>query len=76
MDYTSGGAPAQGYLFPLLKPAQIQLWMSDLDIEVSLDELQDPAHHKEKLRKLFTILVRLHMFYRCCFNSLSTSKTL
>lgn len=70
MDYTSGSgglvvaassaatATAAGFIFPVLKPAEIQQCMLELGTELSEEELQDPAHHKEKLRKVFTFLVR------------------
>jgi hypothetical protein len=61
MDYTtnSGVHPvAAGFIFPILKPADIQICMAELGAELSQEELQDPAHHKEKLRKVFTFLVR------------------
>jgi Nuf2 family len=64
MDYTisgtpgSGGAPVTGFIFPILKATEIQQCMHELGTELTNDELNDPAHHKEKLRKIFTFLVR------------------
>jgi hypothetical protein len=66
MDYTigggggggSGGAPVTGFIFPILKPSEIQQCMHELGTELTNDELTDPAHHKEKLRKIFIFLVR------------------
>jgi hypothetical protein len=70
MDYTSGlmdlnhngggngGAPVTGFIFPILKPTDIQQCMYELGTELTSEELNDPAHHKEKLRKIFTFLVR------------------
>jgi Nuf2 family len=68
MDYTSGlmdmnggggGAPVTGFIFPILKPSEIQQCMNELGTELTNEELNDPAHHKEKLRKIFTFLVRM-----------------
>ena len=70
MDYTSGlmdnmngsgGAPVMGFIFPVLKPNEIQQCMNELGTELTNEELNDPAHHKEKLRKIFTFLVRNKM---------------
>jgi Nuf2 family len=67
MDYTSGlmdmnggggGVPVTGFIFPILKPTEIQQCMNELGTELTNEELNDPAHHKEKLRKIFTFLVR------------------
>jgi hypothetical protein len=58
MDYTSGGTPVAGFIFPVLKASEIQQCMSELGTELNVDELQDPSHHKEKLRKVFLFLVR------------------
>ena len=66
MDYTGGlmdingggGAPVTGFIFPILKPIEIQQCMNELGTELTNEELNDPAHHKEKLRKIFTFLVR------------------
>ena len=65
MDYTSGlmdmngggGAPVMGFIFPILKPTEIQQCMNELGTELTKEELDDPVHHKEKLRKIFTFLV-------------------
>jgi hypothetical protein len=54
----NGGAPITGFIFPILKPIEIQQCMHELGTELTNDELNDPAHHKEKLRKIFTFLVR------------------
>ena len=47
-----------GYSYPVLKPNEIQSCLRDMGFEITLDELTDPAHHKEKLRDVFTLLVR------------------
>jgi len=47
-----------GYFFPVLKPNDIQKCMSELGFDMTKEELQEPAHHKEKLRKAFQFLVR------------------
>ena len=47
-----------GYSYPVLKPNEIQSCLHDMGFEITLDELSDPAHHKEKLREMFTLLVR------------------
>jgi len=46
------------YFFPILKAGDIQKCMSDLGFEVSKEELLEPGHHKEKLRKVFMFVVR------------------
>jgi hypothetical protein len=64
MDYSSGnggsggGTPTPGFIFPTLNLDDIQAGMSDIGMELSIEELQDPARHKEKLRKIFLFLVR------------------
>lgn len=57
----NGGAPVTGFIFPILKPSEIQQCMTELGTELTNDELNDPAHHKEKLRKIFTFLVRINI---------------
>jgi hypothetical protein len=62
MDYaTNVGAPVAVFMFPLLKPAEIQQCLQELGTDLTQEEMQDPAHHKEKLRKVFTFLVRMNM---------------
>ena len=64
MDLSHTGAPLQGFIYPILKPADIIQCLSEIGIEISRDELQNPGHHKEKLRKIFTALVRTVLCYR------------
>ena len=52
-----------GYSYPVLKPQEIQSCLHDMGFEITLDELTDPAHHKEKLREMFTLLVRSPIVY-------------
>jgi hypothetical protein len=64
----SGGAPITGFIFPILKPIEIQQCMHELGTELTNDELNDPAHHKEKLRHIFTFLVCTKVWWFCVFN--------
>jgi len=63
-DVTATYQQSPGFFFPILKPAEIQGCLQDMGLEVSMDALTDPAHHKEKLREVFTFLVR-SMYLRC-----------
>lgn len=47
------------YLFPFLDPKRILEEMADLGFDLVLEELEDPSHHKEKLRNAFLFLVGL-----------------
>ncbi len=73
----NGGAPVTGFIFPILKPSEIQQCMTELGTLMTDEELNDPAHHKEKLRKIFTFLVRIniciHVAYGHIFGDLSFS---
>jgi hypothetical protein len=54
MEYTT----AVGF-FPTMKLGQIQTHLAQGGIDISMDELQEPSHHKEKLRKVFLSVVRI-----------------
>lgn len=54
MDFTS--TPSQ-FIFPVLKSADILLCMAELEIELSKAELSEPHRHKDKIKKVFLILV-------------------
>jgi hypothetical protein len=54
MEYTT----AVGF-FPTMKLGQIQTSLAQCGIDISMDELQEPSHHKEKLRKIFLCVVRI-----------------
>jgi hypothetical protein len=56
---TNVGAPVAVIIFPVLKPAEIQQCLQNLGTDLTQEEIQDPAHHKKKLRKVFAFLVRM-----------------
>jgi len=49
------------YAFPILKSQEILLCIEELGIELSQQELTDPIRHKEKLRTVWSSMVR------CCY---------
>lgn len=53
----------QPCIFPLLKLDVILKCMSEMDMDMTQEELEDPAHHKEKLRKVFAMMVRKNLFW-------------
>ena len=57
MDLTSSSSPAQ-YIFPILKHSEILQCLSELSIDLNKAELAEPARHKEKVKKVFLLLVR------------------
>lgn len=59
MDLTQQGAGV--YAFPILKSQEILLCIEELGIELSQQELTDPIRHKEKLRTVWSSMVR------CCY---------
>jgi kinetochore protein Nuf2 len=58
MEFTN--TPTQ-FLFPLLKTSEILDCMAELGIDISKAELAEPHRHKEKLKKVFTMLLEM-----CC----------
>jgi Nuf2 family len=46
------------FIFPLLKSAEILECLSELEIEMKLEELKEPSSHKQKLRQAWIVLVR------------------
>lgn len=55
MDYTN--TPTQ-FIFPVLKSADILQCMSELGIELSKAELSEPHRHRDKIKKVWFLLVR------------------
>jgi hypothetical protein len=58
MDLTSNSSAHSSYIFPLLKHSDILQCMSELGIEMTKAELAEPVRHKERVRKVFLLLVR------------------
>ncbi|CAB9505864.1 Kinetochore protein nuf2 [Seminavis robusta] len=58
MEFTN--TPAQ-FAFPLLKSSEILQCLSELEIELSKAELSEPQRHRDKLRKVFLLLLDV-----CC----------
>ena len=56
MDSTK--TTAKGYLFPILKADKIVEYVCQIGVELTVDELKDPARHKEKMKKVWVALVR------------------
>lgn len=54
MDFTT--SPSQ-FIFPVLKSADILLCMSELEIDLSKAEISEPHRHKDKIKKVFLILL-------------------
>jgi hypothetical protein len=65
MDLTSNGPPAS-YIFPILRSQDIVECISELEIELSSQELTEPSRHKEKLRTIWLRLVRRPRRWLCC----------
>ena len=60
MDLTtpsSSSSPTQ-YIFPILKHSEILQCLSELSIDLNKAELSEPSRHKEKVKKVFLLLVR------------------
>lgn len=57
MDGTSGSAKGT-FKIPMLKLRDIIQCMAEMGIEATKEELQEPEHHKEKLRKIYKATVR------------------
>lgn len=65
MDLTSNGPPAS-YIFPILRSQDIVECISELEIELTSQELTEPSRYKEKLRTIWLRLVRRHRRWLCC----------
>jgi len=63
-----------GFVFPVLKSAEIVQCMSELGFDLSQQELSEPARHKEKLRQVFVklVCVCLNSIFDDSFRSLLT----
>ena len=56
MDLTSS-LPTTQYIFPILRHSDILQCMSELNIELTKAELAEPARHKDRVRKVFLLLL-------------------
>ena len=59
---TTGKRRVNGYKFPILKPTELVQCLSQLGAcnpNITLDELEEPQHCKEKIRQTFLFLVSL-----------------
>jgi hypothetical protein len=60
MDLTSTtpmSVSRKAFQFPVLKPAMIIQCLAELGCEITKEELEEPQHHKEKIRKIFMTMV-------------------
>jgi kinetochore protein Nuf2 len=60
MDATTGPAD-RAYLFPVLRWSEILQCMSELGIELTKQDVQEPQHSKEKLRTVYLQLLEIGM---------------
>jgi len=57
IDQTNTNHHKHTYPFHILKASVVLQCLSELDMDLTEDELRDPAHHKEKVKALFQSLV-------------------
>ena len=77
MDLTtpsSSSSPTQ-YIFPILKHSEILQCLSELSIDLNKAELSEPSRHKEKVKKVFLLLVRPWVCVCVCINAATTAAT-